>query len=131
MNAGDHKFLRRVPLIAAGAFALGLAACDPKPAVDQAGGTSDSSVEEKNGVDSSVAKVGQTVDDLALNIKVEDALKESPELKSLAIKARTAGGVVTLSGVADTATNRELATQIAMNVNGVKSVQNKLAITGG
>jgi hyperosmotically inducible protein len=132
MNAGDRIFLRRVPLIAVGVFALGLIACDPKPAVDQTGKNSDSSTEKKSsavegGADGSAA-IGQTVDDLALNIKIEDALKEKSELKSLAVKVRTAGGLVTLSGTADTAANRELATQVVMNVNGVKSVQNKLAI---
>lgn len=78
----------------------------------------------------SSAAVSQSVDDLALNIKVEDALKERAELKSLVVKVNTAGGVVILTGTADTTASRDLATQIVMNVNGVKSVQNKIAVAG-
>lgn len=121
MRAGDQIFMRQVVLAAVGTLALGLAACDPKSGADKA---ADSPAVQKP----QAGGVGQTVDDLALNIKVEDALKEKQELKSLAIKVSTAGGVVTLSGTADTAANRELAETIVMNVNGVKSVHNKLAV---
>lgn len=132
MSAGEKIFRYRISLIVIGVFAMGLAACDPKP---EAGKDPDSSIVQKpaatgaNGKDGS-AGVSQSVDDLALNIKVEDALKEKPELKSLAVKVSTAGGVVTLSGTADTTANRDLATQIVMSLNGVKSVQNKIAVAG-
>lgn len=126
MSMSDRMFLRRASLVATGALVLGLAACEPKPSTEQAGRmTGDSS-----GSAETPAKSGQTVDDLALNIKVEDALKEDPSLKALPIKVRTVGGVTTLSGTADTPANRDQATQVAMSVSGVKAVENKLVVGG-
>lgn len=125
MLADEQIFLRRVSIIVTGVFAVGLAACDPK---SEAGRDKDSSIVQKPAASS--AAVSQSVDDLALNIKVEDALKERAELKSLVVKVNTAGGVVILTGTADTTASRDLATQIVMNVNGVKSVQNKIAVAG-
>ena len=106
-----------MPWIAIAAFTLGLAACDPKPVTERA-----------NNGDGGGAKTVRTVEDLALNIKVEDALKANPALRSLSIRVRTAGGVTTLSGTADTAANRALAEQAARSVNGVKSVENKIVV---
>lgn len=132
MRAGDRTFLHRMSLMAIGMFALGLAGCDPGPTVDQAQKNSGSATSsEANPADGgNAAKSVQTVDDLALNIKVEDALKENPGFQALTVKVHTVGGVVTLSGTADTAANRDLAGQIALKVSGVKSVQNKLIVAG-
>lgn len=136
MKVGDRTLLHRMPLMATGIFVLGLAACDRGPTVDQANKNSGSATAREanpaeDGADGgNAAKSVQTVDDLALNIKVEDALKENPGFQSLTVKVRTVGGVVTLSGTADTAANRDLAGQIALKVSGVKSVQNKLVVAG-
>ncbi len=130
MKVGGRTFLHRMPLMAAGIFALGLAACDPGPAVDQtqknSGSATTGAADPADG--GNAVKNVQTVDDLALNIKVEDALKETPGFQPLTVKVRTVGGVVTLSGTADTAASRDLAGQIALKVSGVKSVQNKLVV---
>lgn len=136
MSIDDPIFLRRMQLITVGAFALALVACDPKPSPDQEDKRSGAQVEQKSGtvgdgIDNNAGKVGQRVDDLALNIKVEDALKENAKLKSLEVKVYSTGGVVTLSGTSDTEENIKLATQIVMNVNGVRSVQNKLVVVDG
>ncbi len=114
---------------AAAVFALGLAACDPSP-VEQAArnsnGDTDAASRVLSGGDS--AKSHRSVDDLALNIRVEDALKEHPELGTQSIKVMASGAVVTLSGTVDTAANRDLAGRIAAGVEGVEAVRNKLAV---
>lgn len=135
MSPDCRIFLHRILLIVVSVFALGLAACerqsvqsngkDAVPPIAKSEGA-----EQTTNIDGS-EKVGQTVGDLSLNVKVEDALKESAELKFLPIKVRIANGVVTLSGNVDNTALRDRATQIVMNVNGVKSVQNQLAVAGG
>jgi osmotically-inducible protein OsmY len=142
MTIDERIVLRRVPLIAVGVFVLGLAAC--KPAVEgQASKESGRIVEQspspatgkaidqaKSGVDKDSFARMRTIDDLALNIKVEDALKEDPTLKSQTITVYTAGGVVTLTGTTDTSASRDQAAQVVMNVTGVKGVDNKLSVGG-
>jgi hypothetical protein len=132
MNTDDQIFLRRVPLFTVGVLTLCLAACDPKPVLDERDRSSGLRVEEgSDAVANGADKAGQRVGDLALNIKVEDALKENLKLKSLEVKVHSAGGIVILSGTSDTDENSKLATQIVMNVSGVKSVQNKLVVVDG
>lgn len=136
----EQVFVRRVSLLAIATLMLGLAACDRQPAVqpgrDSGGGAAQSSApaagtgSDAAGSGANGAQARQTVDDLALNIKVEDALKANPDLKGLPIKVRTTAGVVTLSGTANTVSNRDLAGQLASQVTGVKSVQNKLSVAG-
>ena len=144
----------KAPLLAAmGILALGLAACDSKPP-EQASRNADPTAERTPAIPPTVAKDSkdgdlvkkddnqdvakgggpaqpmQGIDDVAINIKVQDALKSKFSLKSLPILVQTTEGVVTLTGSADTPANREQAEQVAMNVAGVKSVQNKLAVSG-
>lgn len=153
MSRGSKTTTRKAPLLAAmGILVMGLAACDSKPP-EQANRGVDPTAERappipptaakdskdgdlvKKDDNQDVAKGGpaqpmQGIDDVAINIKVQDALKSKFSLKSLPILVQTTEGVVTLSGSADTPANREQAEQVAMNVAGVKSVQNKLAVSG-
>ena len=137
---------------------LGLAACDAKPPeqasrdVDQivnrapspaAGQDSTAARADATGSKDSQSTAGTqsaatpaspqatpATDDVAINIKVQDALKSDFTLKAQPIIVQTTEGVVTLSGSADTPAHRDQATQIAMGVAGVKSVQNKLTVSG-
>ena len=142
MNINEQIVLRRIPLIVVGVFVLGLAACKPA-AEGQASKESGQFVEQspnlatgkeigqaKSGADKDNSEKVRTVDDVALNIKVEDALKNNPTLQSQAITVYTAGGVVTLTGTTDTPATRDQAAQVVMNVTGVKGVDNKLSVGG-
>lgn len=135
MNTRNQIALRGALIIMVGMMVFGLIACEQKsiqssekdavPPIAKSEGN-----EKTTNIDGS-EKVGLTVDDLSLNIKVEDALKESAELKSLPIKIRIANGVVTLSGNVTNTELRDRATQVVMNVDGVKFVQNQLAVADG
>jgi osmotically-inducible protein OsmY len=142
MNIDERIALRWVPLIAVSVCTLGLAACKPA-AEGQASKDSGRVVEQspspatgkaieraKSGAASDNSPRVRTVDDVALNIKVEDALKENPMLKSQDIAVYTAGGVVTLTGTTDSSASRDQAAQVVMNVTGVKGVDNKLSVRG-
>jgi osmotically-inducible protein OsmY len=63
--------------------------------------------------------------------KVKSALGADPALKTLAIDAGAADGVVTLYGTADNKKNRDKAARVASGVPGVKSVKNELVIVAG
>ncbi|MCW5575782.1 MAG: BON domain-containing protein [Burkholderiales bacterium] len=130
MIVDEQAFMRWASWTAAAIFALGLAACDPSPVAEQAGRNSNDSADAASEVSpgADAAKSRTTVDDLALNIRVEDALKEHPELGTQSIRVMASGAVVTLSGTVDTAANRDLAGRVAAGVEGVEAVQNKLAV---
>jgi osmotically-inducible protein OsmY len=153
MKMEERNLHRSTKLMAIGLLALGLTACGPKPATEgqaskdtgrmadqspspaapsaapAAGAPGTPGPQAANEADNTSPARTQSVDDLALNVKVEDALKENPTLKSLPITVKTVQGVVTLTGNADTTANRDQATQVVMNVTGVKAVDNKLAVS--
>ena len=75
------------------------------------------------------AKAGQAIDDTAITAAVKADILKEPGLKVLMIDVDTKDGKVTLSGSADSAANVKKAEQIASNVQGVKSVENRLAVS--
>jgi hyperosmotically inducible periplasmic protein len=60
---------------------------------------------------------------------VESAIKAEPELNTLGIDISAADGTVYLRGEARTRETRELATEVASKIDGVKQVQNELFVT--
>jgi osmotically-inducible protein OsmY len=75
------------------------------------------------------AKAGQAIDDGAITAKVKAGILAEPGLKVLAIDVDTKNGQVMLTGSADSADNVRKAEQIASSVEGVKSVDNRLAVS--
>lgn len=118
------------------ALALGLAACKDRPSAETIGRSIDQTI-EKSGeqmnqaartAGGKLAAAGQAVDDTALAARVKTALIAAPGLKSSAINVDAANGVVTLAGTTENPEKRDLAEQLASNVEGVQSVQNTLVI---
>ncbi|HET7560140.1 MAG TPA: BON domain-containing protein [Limnochordia bacterium] len=66
------------------------------------------------------------ISDPDLDFKVAYALKKAPELEPFVIKVRTTDGIVELSGRVKTDEQVRLATQTAMQVDGILGVHNKL-----
>ena len=71
------------------------------------------------------------VDDAAITSKVNAGLAADKDLSATKIDVDTKNGVVTLTGPAPSAGARERATEIARNVKGVSSVNNKLTVKAG
>jgi osmotically-inducible protein OsmY len=71
---------------------------------------------------------GAYVDDSAVTAKVKTAILQDPALKVFEIHVVTYKGVVQLSGFVDSQRMIEHATTVAAGVEGVRSVQNQLAI---
>lgn len=68
------------------------------------------------------------VDDKTLAVNVRAALMASAALNATTIDVSAKDGVVTLSGTTNTATRRDLAGYLALRVDGVVSVRNRIAI---
>ena len=125
-------------LLAASSLALiALAGCDkPQPAetagkkIDQAMDKMGKKVEQTaERAKEQTAKAEQAIDDTTITAKVKAGILTEPGLKVLKIDVDTKDGLVTLTGSADSAQDVQRATQIASNVQGVKSVDNRLAVS--
>ncbi len=72
--------------------------------------------------------VGDKMKDAAITTAVNAELARDTELSALRINVDTVSGRVLLQGTAPNTTARERATTLASKVDGVKSVDNKLAL---
>ena len=72
--------------------------------------------------------VSRKVDDASITALVKMTLLYHRSTSALNTKVTTSNGVVTLSGTASNAAEKDLATKFAKDVNGVKSVKNQMTI---
>lgn len=113
-----------------------LTACDQKESGTTAGEKVDNAVVEgkqessKAGayVEDKTSQTVQVVDDAAITTALKVKFVADADLKSLDISVDTVGGVVTLTGMAPSATAKNRATEIARTVNGVSNVNNNLTV---
>jgi hyperosmotically inducible protein len=151
MNRQLSQQLRKtLTIAAAGVLSLGLIACDQKPSAEQVGREIDRAVDKtgqqlaqaadkaedkmdqaKTTLSEKAASAGATVADAAITAKVKSALIAEPGLKSTGIDVVTEKGVVSLFGTTTSDASRERATTLAANVEGVKAVENNLAVVQG
>ena len=111
-------------LLAGSSMALiGLGGCDQPQPAETAGKKIDQSMAKMG------EKTGKAIDDVAITAAVKAGILAEPGLKVLQIDVDTKDGQVMLTGSADSAENVQRATQIATAVQGVKSVENRLAVS--
>ena len=72
--------------------------------------------------------VGAYVDDAAITTSLKARYVDNKEVDAGAIKVETLNGTVMLSGFAKNSNERTTAEEIAMKVNGVKSVKNSIVV---
>lgn len=132
----------RIKVLAAASFVmLGFAGCDkpasgPGPA-QTAGQKVDKAVDklEKKAEQASdklkeqTAKAGTAIDDATITAAIKANILAEPGLKVLKIDVDTKNGIVMLTGSADSQQNVQKAGQVAAAVQGVKSVDNRLAVS--
>lgn len=130
---------------AAGALVLGIAACDQgKPPQSMSGGDPARQAVPPEGPKGAIAGTAEeklklsaspaapsAAGDPELAGRVKAALAADPALKSMTVDVTASGTQVTLNGTADSPVNRDKATHIALNVQGVTSVQNRLVVSSG
>lgn len=141
---------RSAGLAAAAVLALGLTACDSKPSAEQVGRDIDRAADQagqkvaqaadrveqktdqaKSTITENAEKAGAVLADAAITTRVKAALIAEPGLPATGIDVATEKGVVSLYGTIPSDAGRARATQIAAAVDGVKGVENRLAVVQG
>ena len=87
-----------------------------------------STTNEEGAAENAGANAGRVVDDSVITGKVKSGLIADPTTKAYQISVETFEGVVQLSGFVDTKEARSRATQVAQEVEGVKTVKNELEL---
>jgi hyperosmotically inducible protein len=72
--------------------------------------------------------VGDEIDDASITAQVKMTLLLNRSTSTLKTSVTTKEGVVTLGGKAGNAAEKDLATKLAGDVNGVKDVKNRMTI---
>ncbi|HUF19921.1 MAG TPA: BON domain-containing protein [Burkholderiales bacterium] len=90
----------------------------------QDGSATGTGTDEIAALDGSIA----SLDDSIVIIKVESALFSDPNTKGLEVQVQAHEGTVELSGILDTQAQIDSAVATTLEVEGVKSVENKLAL---
>ena len=72
--------------------------------------------------------VGEYIDDTTITTQIKARMVDDKSVDAAAISVETLKGTVQLSGFAKSAEEKERAEAIARRVNGVKAVQNSIAI---
>ncbi len=75
--------------------------------------------------------IGVDVDDALITAKIKAELLKDDQIKSLKISVATVNGRVTLNGFVDDPYQIALSTNLAMSVDGVKSINNNLVVKSG
>ncbi|MCR4309858.1 MAG: BON domain-containing protein [Deltaproteobacteria bacterium] len=74
--------------------------------------------------------VGERIDDASITAQVKMTLLYHRSTSAVSTKVKTKNGVVTVSGNAGNAAEKDLVTKFASDVNGVKIVKNRMTVTG-
>lgn len=129
----------RTCLLAASSLALiGLAGCGDRPGPAETAGKKVDRAMEKlterldqtgQSAREQTAKANQAIDDTAITAAIKAGIFAEPGLKVLKIDVDTKDGQVMLTGSANSVEDVQKATQIAHSVQGVKAVDNRLAVS--
>jgi len=128
----------KIWLLAASSMGLVTAAgCDRSGPAESAGRQIDQTMEKvarkvdqaTSSAKEQAAKAGQVIDDAAITAAVKAGILAEPGLKVMKIDVDTKDGLVTLTGSAESVENVQKATQVANGIQGVKSVDNRIAVS--
>ncbi|MFZ6658147.1 BON domain-containing protein [Undibacterium sp. TJN19] len=113
----NHRtYIKRVLPAVSTALLLSLGACNKAP---------DTSAPNAS------TTIGVEIDDAVITTKVKTALMNDETIKSMDVKIETRKGEVMLSGFADNQTQIDRSVSVAQTIEGVKKIDNKLALKEG
>ena len=120
----------RLPLIAALALVMGLAACNKHEDARTPGQKLDGAIAEAKQSGNEAAKAtSEAVTDATIVTKINAALMADDKLKALKINVDCTDGRVKLSGTAPDSDSLSRASTLASAVDGVRSVDNQLTVS--
>lgn len=112
--------------IVAASAAVFLGACSPADRQEARSDVNKAGQTAKTETSSMATKAGNVIDDATLTTKVKAALLADEQVKGTQINVDSSNGTVTLSGAVGTPAHKQRAEQLAMNVEGVRTVRNNL-----
>ena len=142
MHALLYLYRPVIAVTSAVALALPVVGCNERAPVETAGRQIDKAIDRAaDEIDQvaaaasvelkkELAQASEAINDATVTAKVKSAILSEPQLKMLQINVETVGGVVILTGSADTRQSRERAEQVASAIAGVKSVDNRIDVKG-
>ncbi|HWD19425.1 MAG TPA: BON domain-containing protein [Verrucomicrobiae bacterium] len=95
------------------------------PVVESAGAQG-TVVTSPNSLDRTGETTGQKIDDASITAQVKAALLAHRSTSAVNTKVKTVDGVVTLTGVARNAAEKDLVTKFVSDINGVRSINNEM-----
>ena len=117
MNHLNRRLSRLTMTVATAAiFAVALVACDKSV--------------DSSSTPVAATSLGNDIDDTVVSARVKSALMADPNINSYDFKVETRKGDVLLSGFVDNQTQLDQAVRITNAVEGVKSIQNNVALKG-
>ena len=119
---------KAVTIAVAGALAMALAACNKQPLQTGSTNPSVTAAPPATGAPLNRPAAGAAIAAEPLKEQVTAALNAEPGLAAIHVEVNPADGTVTLTGTANNEENKTKASQIALNVPGVMSVQNNLVV---
>ena len=128
MNMKSVKISKTLLAVMLGSALVSGSALAEETTMDKAQNSASSAGEK---IDSSMNKVGNFMDDSAITAKVKAALVDHDSIKSTDISVKTDKAVVTLSGFVESQAQAEEAVKVTKQVEGVKSVSDKLHVRDG
>jgi osmotically-inducible protein OsmY len=132
MMKTTYPLFSTAALILVGTVAGTLAACDgrtPKVAISSSPATANHTAEGRKEFKKAQEKTGPVLDDSTITALAEWAIAGTSDLKNLNISVQTVQGRVTLSGNVPSQAESRRAASVISNLKGVKSVENRLAVT--
>jgi len=136
-----RRFPRLLPVAAAAALALSLAACGEREDERTIGQRIDSTVNQverkaesmtadaRSAADKASTEVTEKVKDAAITTAINAELAKDKDLSALKIDVDTQNARVRLNGTAPDAAARDRATTLARAVDGVVAVDNQLVVS--
>lgn len=117
------KFAKTLTALVVGSLFMGGSALAEETVMQKAQATANDAGSK---IDSSMKKVDGFMDDSGITARVKAKLVDDSAIKTSDISVKTEKGVVTLSGFVPSQDQAEKAVMVAKNVEGVKSVSDKL-----
>jgi len=130
-NAMRKPFIRKTmtTLSTAAALLLAVSAFAGTQSDDHSMTSNPSANSSETKMDKMLDEVASEASDIRIHATLETRLAESDELSALMINTDVQDGVVTLKGDVATDAQRELATEMARSIDGVREVDNQLNLT--
>lgn len=119
---------KRLAILAALLSTSALVACSPQDRAEVRSDTSKAADSAGKAINKAADATGEAVSDASITAKVKSALLADEQVKGMRINVDTANQMVTLTGQAQSSAAKQRAEQLALQVDGVKSVQNNITV---